>query len=367
MTGTAIVKDSMNSDDAAWAAVISRDAEWDGRFVYAVRTTGVFCRPSCPSRRARRENVTFFDSPAAAALSGYRPCRRCRPTSAFSSRASKSVARAREMLEREIGEHPDARITLSALAQAVNLSPYHLQRQFKRDVGSTPAQFARALRSEKLKAELRRGASVSRATYGAGYTSSSRVYEAADEQLGMTPATYRRGGRGTQIRYVITPTSYGQLLVGVTERGVCAVQVGDSERTLERTLAAEFPNATRERLTAATDDVRRWIEAIVSHLEGKAQRLQVPLDVQGTAFQRRVWQALRDIPYGETRSYAEVASAIGAPQAARAVASACASNHLAIAIPCHRVVRGSGELGGYKWGVQRKARLLEQERRRKGS
>jgi AraC family transcriptional regulator of adaptative response/methylated-DNA-[protein]-cysteine methyltransferase len=217
---------------AAWAAVMRRDETWDGRFVYAVRTTGIFCRPSCPSRRAKRENVTFFRTAAAATAGGFRPCRRCRPVAAFASRAAEGVARARALLEREIRARPDTRITLETLARAVGVSPYHLQRHFKRVTGATPAQFARTLRSERLKAELRRGATVGQATYGAGYSSSSRVYEAADAHLGMTPSTYQRGGRGANIRHVVTATSYGHLLVGVTERGVCAVQVADDVRAL---------------------------------------------------------------------------------------------------------------------------------------
>jgi AraC family transcriptional regulator, regulatory protein of adaptative response / methylated-DNA-[protein]-cysteine methyltransferase len=374
MTATRTVERALASNDlprqaerfderSAWAAVMRRDETWDGRFVYAVRTTGVFCRPSCPSRRAKRENVAFFQTPADARAGGFRPCRRCRPAAAFATRASEGVARARALLEREIRQRPDSRLTLETLARTVGVSPFHLQRQFKRVTGATPAQFARALRSDRLKAELRRGSTVSQATYGAGYASSSRVYEAADTHLGMTPATYRHGGRGAHIRYVVTRTSYGQLLVGVTERGVCAVQVADDVGTLERALAAEFPNATRERLRAATDDVGQWVEAIVDYLEGRDRQLQVPLDVGGTEFQRRVWQALRQIPYGETRSYTEVAASIGAPRAARAVGSACARNRVALVVPCHRVVRESGALGGYRWGLARKQRLLDQERR----
>ncbi len=349
----------------AWAAVIARDGRWDAAFVYAVSTTGVYCRPSCPSRRPLRKNVGFFPTPAAAEAAGYRACRRCRPQDAAKP-IDLAVARAREFLE----AHLDEPVTLPTLAREVGLSPHHLQRAFSRRVGVSPKRYAAALRADRLKAALRDGSTVSRATFDAGYGASSRVYEAAGAHLGMTPAAYRRGGQGEHIRFAIRPTRLGRVLVGATARGVCAVQLGETDADLERGLAAEYPNAKRELVDpdrgVAQADLREWLDAVVSYLNGAPARA-VPTDVAGTPFELRVWQALREIPYGETRSYTEVARSIGAPRAVRAVASACARNRVAVVIPCHRVVREGGGVGGYRWGPERKRQLLALEQRRDGT
>jgi AraC family transcriptional regulator of adaptative response/methylated-DNA-[protein]-cysteine methyltransferase len=354
--------------DPRWVAVAERDARQDGQFVYAVASTGVFCRPSCPSRRPRRENVAFFAGPEEAERAGYRACRRCAPKSSVAP-AERTVQQACAYLE----GHLDEPVTLEALGRALGVSPYHLQRMFKRVTGVSPREYASARRVERLKERLQQGDGVADATYEAGYGSGSRVYERSDAQLGMTPATYKRGGMGMTIRYGTTASPLGRLLVAVTERGVCAVTLGDSDATLEAALRQEYPRARIEK--AGTEDaaIEGWIGAIVRHLEGEQPSLGLPVDVQATAFQRRVWQALQEIPYGETRSYTEVAAAIGQPRATRAVAQACASNRVALVVPCHRVVRGdftaggeAGDAGGYRWGAERKRRLLERERARGG-
>lgn len=348
------------NETAAWAAVIARDRRHDGEFVYAVSTTGVYCRPGCPSRHPLRRHVRFFASPDGAEAAGFRACLRCRPREA--APADRAVQAARAYLE----SHPDERVTLAVLAREVGLSPHHLQRTFKRVVGVSPRQFAAALRADRLKRALRTEASVSRATYEAGYSGSSRAYDAADTHLGMTPAAYRLGGRGVRIRFATAATRLGRLLVAATERGVCAVTLGDDDRALERGLAEEYPGAVRERVSGDDDrdaDLRAWLTAIVRHIDGAEARLTMPVDVAGTPFQQRVWDSLRRIPYGATRSYAQVAAAVGAPKAVRAVASACARNRVALVIPCHRVVRSSGTPGGYRWGAERKSALLAQEHR----
>jgi len=349
------------NESTAWASVLHRDESSDGSFVYAVATTGIYCRPSCPSRRPKRSNVRFFSSAQAAELSGFRACQRCRPQTRTKP-VSAAVERAREYIDRRLSDHGEERITLDQVALEAGLSPDHLQRKFKDIIGLTPAQYARARRTERLKGELRRGETVSRATYGAGYGSSSRVYESANAQLGMTPATYQRGGAGTHIEYVVAKTSLGYLLVAATERGVCAVTLGDETAKLESALAAEYPAATRDRVTAPSSALGAWVGEIVAYLDGERVSADIPLDVQATAFQWKVWRELQRIPAGETRSYTEVATAIGSPKAARAVAGACANNRVALVIPCHRVVRQSGELGGYRWGLARKRSLIDRER-----
>jgi len=344
--------------DSRWDAVVARDREQDGRFVYAVATTGVYCKPSCPSRRALRTNVTFFENADAAEASGFRACLRCEPR-ATQSAADRVIAKARAYVE----THLDEPHTLTELADAVGMSATHLQRTFKRAVGVSPRQYAAALRADRLKTHLRTGATVSRATFDAGYGASSRAYHAATEQLGMTPGAYRRGGKGVHIRYLTTPTSLGRLLVAATDRGVCAVMLGDDDAMLDDALDAEYPQATRTRVRGRSgdDDLRGWIAAVAAHLEGAERDLAVPIDVAGTPFQQRVWGALQRIPYGETRSYTQVAESINAPSAVRAVASACARNPVSLLVPCHRVVRESGALGGYRWGLARKDRLIARE------
>lgn len=342
--------------DEAWRAVQRRDPRFDGRFVYAVRSTRIYCRPSCPSRRPMRDRVTFYGAPAAAEEAGYRACLRCHPREAELAPAAVAVERARQLIE----EHPDQLITLTWLAKQVGLSPFHLQRTFKRLLGVSPREYHDSLRVSRFKSRLRAGDTVSRATYEAGFGSSSRVYERSDKALGMTPASYRRGGAGMRITYTIVDSAFGKLLVGATDRGVCAVALGYNDEALVRKVRADFPQAEIER---GEDAHRDWVAEIVGNIGGGNFGLGVPLDVQGTAFQQQVWGLLRKIPAGRTRSYSDIAAELGNPRATRAVAQACASNRIAVVIPCHRVVRSDGALGGYKWGVERKKTLLEQERR----
>jgi AraC family transcriptional regulator, regulatory protein of adaptative response / methylated-DNA-[protein]-cysteine methyltransferase len=340
--------------EAAWAAVLTRDARFDGRFVYAVESTRIYCRPTCPSRRPRRANVHFFAVPEQAESAGYRACRRCRPRQGETSRQAEAVRRASAFLEAHLEDNP----TLNDLAREVGLSPHHLQRTFKAATGLSPKQYAARLRAAQFKAEVQRGESVSSATYGAGYGSSSRLYEKADVHLGMTPGAYRRGGRGMRIRFTTTGSPYGRLLVGATERGICTVTLGDDDSALEAGLRREYPSAEIERDDEA---LQEWLAAILSDMDGPAAARDLPLDLQATAFQWRVWRTLQEIPYGETRSYREIATALGQPKAVRAVAQACAGNRVALVVPCHRVVRTDGTPGGYRWGAERKERILGHE------
>jgi AraC family transcriptional regulator of adaptative response/methylated-DNA-[protein]-cysteine methyltransferase len=340
--------------EAAWAAVQSRDAEQDGRFVYAVATTGIYCRPTCSSRRPNRENVAFFPAPADAEAAGYRACRRCRPDRSDDSATDRALERARALLDGALDEPP----TLEELGRQVGVSAFHLQRIFKRRFGVSPREYVEAARAGRLKEGLRRGDTVSRATYDAGFGSGSRVYDRADALLGMTPAAYRQGGRGVRIHFTVTSTPMGSMLLAATERGVCAVSFGDDGGALEAALRGEYPAAQVER---SDELLAEWAGAVAQFAAGERQALDLPLDLRATAFQLRVWRALREIPFGGTRSYAQVAESIGQPTAARAVARACASNRVALAIPCHRVVPAAGGVGGYRWGTDRKRRLLAQE------
>jgi AraC family transcriptional regulator of adaptative response/methylated-DNA-[protein]-cysteine methyltransferase len=348
------------SEDA-WRAVAERDASADGRVFYAVTSTGVYCRPSCPSRRPRRENVQFFSAPAEAERAGYRACRRCRPND--TTRAEECVVRAREILDRHADNDAEGTVPLAELADKVGMSPYHLQRVFTAQMGLSPARYLRARRAARFKSRLRTADSVSRATYEAGLGSSSRAYELAERQLGMTPARYRHGGSGEEIRFRTVHTALGWLLVAATVRGVCAVTLGDDAESLERDLAAEYPRASLVNDHLAGHAFATWVDAIVTYVDLNGGTPALPLDVQATAFQWRVWRALQEIPLGETRSYTQVAEAIGSPSAVRAVASACASNRVALVIPCHRVVRSDGSVSGYRWGPGRKRQLLDRERR----
>jgi AraC family transcriptional regulator of adaptative response/methylated-DNA-[protein]-cysteine methyltransferase len=345
------------SDADAWRAVEMRDARYDGRFVYAVRSTKIYCRPSCPSRRPVRANVTFYDHPDDAERAGYRACLRCEPHrgEALSS-ARATIERARRYLDR----HSERNVSLSELAAEVGLSASHLQRSFKQIIGISPKQYQDARRVRHFKTRLRAGDTVSRATYEAGFGSSSRVYERTNTMLGMTPASFRRGGDGVRITYTIANAPVGRVLVATTDRGVCAVELGSTDAEVERVLRADFPRATLER---GDDHEHTWVHAVldrVRHPERSASN-SVPLDVDGTEFQLKVWNALQEIPAGERRTYSQVAESIGRPKASRAVARACAANRVAVVIPCHRVVRGGGELAGYKWGIDRKRRLLAEE------
>jgi AraC family transcriptional regulator, regulatory protein of adaptative response / methylated-DNA-[protein]-cysteine methyltransferase len=345
--------------ERAWAAVVARDAAWDGRVLYAVSSTGVYCRPSCASRRPRRERVAFFTAPAAAEAAGYRPCRRCRPRDAAAPSGSDRLAAARAYL----AAHLDETVTLEQLGRQVGASPHHLQRTFKRHFGLTPKELVLALRAERLKDRLKKGDDVTTATYEAGYGAGSRLYEQSNARLGMTPGTFRRGGRGSHIRLAFAASPLGRLLVAATERGICAVRLGDDDEALAAGLAADYPQAAVERV-AAGDPLEGWVALIVASLaeSGAAAPLAtLPLDVRASAFSWRVWRELQRIPRGATRSYGEVAAALGAPTAARAVARACATNPVALVVPCHRVVRAGGEPGGYRWGAERKRRLLAGE------
>ena len=341
------------TDDERWRIVEARDATYDGAFVYGVRSTGIYCRPGCPARRPGRAQVRFFDEPDAAERAGFRACRRCQPRD---SAARASLAeRARQWIE----AHGDEPFTLAELGRELGVSPAHLQRTFTAAVGVSPRQYAEARRFQAAKERLRAGDDVTRALYDAGYGSSSRFYEQANGQLGMAPGAYRRGGQGVSISYTIVDCPLGRLLVAATGRGICAVSLGGSDTALEAFLREEYPAAQIERDDAA---LREPVTALLAHLDGRQAALDLPLDVAGTDFQRRVWETLRMIPYGETRSYAQVAEAIGQPRAVRAVAQACGGNRAALVIPCHRVVRSDGSLGGYRWGVERKQALLATER-----
>jgi AraC family transcriptional regulator, regulatory protein of adaptative response / methylated-DNA-[protein]-cysteine methyltransferase len=352
--------------DGRWQAVAQRDGRFDGAFVYAVPSTGIYCRPSCPSRRPQPEQVIFFLAPDAAEQAGYRPCRRCRPReTAMRHPHAELVERACRAIETCMDDTGEGRLSLDALGAAVGVSPHYLQRTFKSVMGITPRQYADARRLGDLKARLKEGKDVTTALYDAGYGSSSRLYEQSSTQLGMTPGTYRRGGRGMSIHYTIVDCPLGRLLVAATDRGVSAVSLGDADAPLEAALRQEYPQAEIARVGSngkkTSTGLAQAVSAIVAHLEGSHPQLDLPVDLLATAFQRRVWQELRDIPYGLTRSYREVASAIGRPKAVRAVARACATNPACIVIPCHRVVRTDGGLGGYRWGLGRKRELIEKE------
>ncbi|HET6979743.1 MAG TPA: bifunctional DNA-binding transcriptional regulator/O6-methylguanine-DNA methyltransferase Ada [Pyrinomonadaceae bacterium] len=344
-------------DDQLWQAVVAKDARFDGQFVFAVSSTGVYCRPSCPSRRAHRERVKFFELPEAAEQAGFRACLRCQPRRArILDPQMELVQRVCRLLDSDENESHK----LAELATQAGVSPFHLQRTFKRVMGISPRQYLAARKIDNFKTLVRKGESVTTSLYESGFNSSSRLYEHAAEELGMTPATYGRGGRGVEISYTITASPLGRLLVAVTERGVCAVRMADDDAELEKDLREEFPNA---QLTRDDSALRESVQKILNHLEKNEPRLDLPLDIKATAFQRQVWEQLRAIPYGQTVSYGDVAKALGKPGAVRAVGRACATNPVALVIPCHRVVREDKTLGGYRWGLDRKQKLLEHERR----
>jgi AraC family transcriptional regulator of adaptative response/methylated-DNA-[protein]-cysteine methyltransferase len=343
-------------NDIYWQSVLAKDARFVGIFVYGVCSTGIYCKPTCPSRRPGREQVSFFNSCEAAEAEGFRACLRCQPREgAARDPRIEMVLRVCRAIEASI----DASPSLEELGQGLGVSPHHLQRTFKNITGITPRQYAAAHRLKQFKLRIRDGEDVTSAMYDAGYGSSSRLYERASEQLGMTPATYRRKGEGMNIEYTIVDSRLGRLLIAATERGVCAVSFGTRDEELAAALDAEYPAANIRR---DEDHLGDWVETLLRHLEGAQPDLTLPLDLQATAFQQRVWDELRRIPYGMTRSYKEVAEAIGQPTATRAVARACATNPVALVTPCHRVIRGSGEPGGYRWGLERKENLLERER-----
>jgi AraC family transcriptional regulator of adaptative response/methylated-DNA-[protein]-cysteine methyltransferase len=345
---------AQSNETRYWQAVLARDASQDGKFVFAVSSTGVYCRPSCPAKRPRLENVSFFRQPAEAEKAGYRACLRCRPKAAGGDRQTELT----KAVCRYIEQHLDEPVTLARLGQAFHQSPFHLQRTFKAALGITPRAYADSCRVNQLKRNLRSGHSVTRAMYDAGYSSSSRLYERAASHLGMTPDKYRRGAIAAPIRYTCTDSPLGRMLVAATDKGICAIQFADSDNELEHGLRYEFPFAMRRRDDA---HLQSWKQRLLRQMHGRKLNSALPLDIQATAFQRRVWDYLQSIPFGSTRSYGEVAKAIGEPTAARAVARACATNPVAVAIPCHRVVREDGEMGGYRWGIDRKKTLLQME------
>ena len=354
--------------DARWQAVETRDKRADGNFVYAVRSTGIYCRPSCPSRRPSREQVNFFVLPAAAEQKGFRACRRCKPQLArVQDLRTNAVARVCREIDSQVQnagglghgcERSDFRLTLPALGAIAGMSSHRLERAFQSVLGISPRQYADARRMHGLKSKLKKGEDVTTALYDAGFGSSSRLYERAPGHLGMTPATYRQGGAGMEIRYTIANSPLGRLLVGATERGISAIYLGQDDAPLEAELRKEYPRAEIRRDRGG---MREWVGQILEHLRGRQPNLDLPTDVQATAFQRRVWQELRKIPYGTTRTYSQVARAIGQPRAVRAVARACATNPVSVVVPCHRVVREDGKLAGYRWGMERKRELLEHE------
>ncbi|AWK90049.1 bifunctional DNA-binding transcriptional regulator/O6-methylguanine-DNA methyltransferase Ada [Azospirillum thermophilum] len=341
-------------EEEMWQAVVNRDAGADGRFVYAVRTTGVYCRPSCAARLARRENVRFHPTCAAAAAAGFRPCKRCRPDGPSpAERQAAAVARACRLIE-EAEELPD----LDGLAAAAGLSRFHFHRIFRQVTGVTPKAYAAGRRGDRIRDGLPRSATVTEAIYDAGFNSNGRFYAASAKLLGMRPTDFRAGGTGASIRFAVGECWLGALLVAATEQGLCAILMGDDPDALVRDLQDRFPRAE---LIGGDTAFERWMATVVGFIEEPRRGLDLPLDLRGTAFQQRVWRALSEIPPGSTASYVEIAGKIGAPQAVRAVARACSENPVAVAIPCHRVVRRDGGLSGYRWGVERKKALLERE------
>jgi AraC family transcriptional regulator of adaptative response/methylated-DNA-[protein]-cysteine methyltransferase len=341
--------------DAKWYAVLAKDARFDGQFVFAVSSTGIYCRPSCPSRRARRDRVSFFQLPEGAEQAGFRACRRCHPRDVRVMDPHTQMAR---RVCRIIEENQGEPVTLAKLSGHVGVSAFHLQRTFKSVMGITPRDYAETCRVNKFKQGVRKGEAITSAMYDAGFGSSSRLYSSAASQLGMTPATYGKGGRGAVIYYALAETPLGHLLVAATDKGVCSVMLGDSDASLRANLLKEFPAAE---IRHDEKPLRSPLKAIVEHLKNKSPNIDLPLDIQATAFQRQVWEQLRAIPYGQTHSYSEVAKAIGQQKAVRAVARACATNPVALVIPCHRVIREDRSLGGYRWGLERKKKLLARE------
>jgi AraC family transcriptional regulator of adaptative response/methylated-DNA-[protein]-cysteine methyltransferase len=343
-----------SSDDDRWGAVMRRAESADGAFYYSVRTTGVYCRPSCAARRPRRENVRFHATREEAERAGFRPCQRCRPNEApLSEQHAAAVAKACRVIETA-----DEMPALEALAEGAGMSRFHFHRVFKTITGLTPKAYANAHRAHRVREALTRSNTVTEAIYDAGFNSNGRFYATSSEMLGMTPTSFRSGGSGASIRFAVGECSLGSILVAATGKGICAILLGDDADALVRELDDRFPKAT---LIAGDEEFEEWVAKVVGLVEAPALGLDLPLDVRGTAFQRRVWQALREIPPGSTASYSEIAARIGAPRAVRAVAQACASNAIAVAIPCHRIVRNNGELSGYRWGVERKRALLDRE------
>ncbi len=338
-----------------WEAVQTRDSRADGRFVYAVRSTGIYCRPTCPSRRPAPHQVAFFPRAVDAEAAGFRACKRCLPDQ--DSPSAVLVRRVCKYIQ-ECSENSDSLPTLSELGRAVGSSPSHLQRVFKEATGVTPRQYASAWRLDRFKVMIKDGQDISTALYEAGFGSPSRLYQTSAEQMGMSPGAYRKGGRGMNIYHTVVACPMGRLLVAATDKGVCSVKLGSSDPALEEHLLAEFPSANHQQ---DGGHLAIWAAEILSYLDGEKTGLDLPLDIQATAFQQQVWRMLRTIPYGETRTYQQVAQTLGKDSSSRAVGTACGSNPVALVIPCHRVLRKDGGLGGYRWGLERKKSLLDME------
>ena len=342
------------TDHSRWQAVVGRDRASDGKFVFAVSSTGIYCRPSCPSKRPRRENVSFYPDARLAEEAGFRECLRCRPKAALGDRRQQTI----KSVCRYIEQHLDQPITLACLSREFAQSPFHLQRTFKSILGITPKDYANACRMRGFRRNLKAGQSVTRAMHEAGYSSASRLYSRTAAEMGMEPAKYRRGAVAANLGYTCADSPLGRMLIATTPKGIASIQFADSDEELEAGLKQEFPFAVRRR---DDQDLARLVERVLERMRGVRISSSLPLDIQATAFQRRVWSYLQSIDFGETRSYSEVARAIHRPSAVRAVARACATNPVAIAIPCHRVLRSNGDLGGYRWGNARKKALLAME------
>jgi AraC family transcriptional regulator, regulatory protein of adaptative response / methylated-DNA-[protein]-cysteine methyltransferase len=351
----------MIDETKSWQAVLSRDNTQDGKFLYGVMTTGVFCRPGCASRAPLRKNVRFYKTAEEAEADGLRPCLRCKPSRGKSDARMDRIAEMRKFIRNHLENH--ALLKLEALSRHFGLSPFHLQRTFKAAVGMTPKKYVEELRVQTFKEDLRSGTTVTNAVYDAGFGSSSRVYERVDTKLGMTPKQYRGGGKGVEISYAAVDTPLGLIMIGATDRGLCFLEFGRHESELLDSLHHEYPAAHIGPLSKPySEQYLKWVEALSSYLEGEKALGKLPVSLHGTAFQVKVWNYLQTIPDGSVQSYSEVAEAIGHPKATRAVASACAANRIALVVPCHRVIRGDGGLGGYRWGLDRKRALLDTER-----
>lgn len=351
--------------DPRWEALLKRDRAWDGAFVFGVTSTGIYCRPSCPAKRARRDRIRFFASPAEARDSGFRSCKRCHPDSAGAGAGAESrslVARVLPLLEAGGGSSGTAAPSLGELALAVGVSKSHLQRKFTEVMGVSPRQYVEYLKSGRLAAALRSGATAGRAAMDAGFNSLSRAQAVSESHMGMSPGAVKRGGRGVRVRYVVEPCSLGMVLVALTEKGVCRIILGDSADEVEKLFLSEYPDAERGEMEGAMRDVVRSVVAVAAG-DTRVHASEIPLDLHGTAFQLRVWRALQRVPRGETVTYKELAAAAGNERAVRAAGTACGANPVALLVPCHRALRSDGALGGYRWGLERKAQLLAKEAR----
>lgn len=344
--------------NAQWEAILKRDENADGRFVYAVRSTGIYCRPSCASRKPKKNNVLIFEFPEMAEGRGFRPCLRCAPQDAGCDPRLEKVRKAVRYIE----EHADESPTLAVLGRCVGVSPHHLQRSFKRALGVSPRQYLESLKAQKYKDLLKNGRDLAGAGYEAGYGSSRGVYEGASRYMGMTPAAYKKGGEGVSIRYGVTKCRLGRLLVAATDKGVCRVSIGERVGELVADLKNEYSFAN---LVRSDGELKEYLNVVSRLAQGEAPSESLPLDVRASAFQCRVWERLQSIPHGKTMTYKDIAEDLGLPKGARAVGSACAENPVALLVPCHRVVRGDGSLAGYRWGVERKRKLLEMEKKHK--